>query len=47
MKRRGSVEINDIMYLNKGTKNKPLPTSINNKMKLMTNIIYQVYGKDD
>lgn len=25
----------------------PLPTSINNKMKLMTNIIYQVYGEND
>lgn len=38
--RRNSFELHDIKFLNKGSKQVPLPTTLNNKMKLMTNIIF-------
>ena len=36
-----------LKILNKGKKLQPLPTTMNNKLKIITNIIYLKYGEND
>lgn len=45
--RKVSVDIQDIRALGLKSRKIPMPTSVNNRLKLITNFIFQIYGEDD